>query len=549
MPRKGFPKAKRQQKVKIPEFHTFAKLLPPTVGPILGEATHDHLRIMIRGANLSDETICKETEHLETGVCQLSFNREFTQGVQTRIFKLNKDYDYTGVAIFSQLIADKKYFYRIGFAKGHQNDFKTKELDWSKIAVDHVHIHPDTKSNQPVSFYLGSCRYVMHKGDAWSFDDSSDKIFGTALEKLTFDNKQVEFSLFCGDQIYADDLNDISQRNSISDYQLKYRHVFSTPNFKALARRIPSYMILDDHDIWDDYPDTSHIQNGFLSPDTLRKSRVNGHRFFQAYQLSHSPKYEVKHLESPPSSSYNSNLGRLACEKLINTPKNYWYDFDCGCLDVFVMDARTERIINSEKRCGIMYRKQIEAFEAWLEKDKDTRVKAVVVSVPLFPDYKDGTDQWGDERWRWQRDSVLEIIRKAKVKRLMFLSGDVHSSFVSKLTHVSEDVKLYQVISSPLYWPHFTGQGDIDDYNIDGPMSGNDNWHISTRPIEKNHCKICQTQAHAGKKSPQSIRCNNECNFFTKDDNICKIDVDLDGFGVKAFSRKGDILSDRYFKF
>ena len=55
----------------------------------------------------------------------------------------------------------------------------------------------------------------------------------------------------CGDQIYADDLNVGFPAWQLEHYNLRYRVAFSQPFIRELMARVPTFMILDDHEIED----------------------------------------------------------------------------------------------------------------------------------------------------------------------------------------------------------------------------------------------------------------------------------------------------------
>src|SRR5690606_17644951 len=73
------------------------------------------------------------------------------------------------------------------------------------------------------------------------------------------------FSLFMGDQAYADGIQGLSvpewarEYPEVSDerlyrlYEQVYRAYFGHPGYKAVLEHMPSYLIWDDHEIFDSY--------------------------------------------------------------------------------------------------------------------------------------------------------------------------------------------------------------------------------------------------------------------------------------------------------
>ena len=131
--------------------------------------------------------------------------------------------------------------------------------------------------------------------------------------------------------------------------------------------RVPTYMILDDHEIEDNWPSKANSQDWL----TLYPHAIHA---YQIYQCSHSPLFE---------------LDKEA--RIDGTLSKFWYTFQDGCADWFVMDSRTERTWSeiATKR-SMIKRSQMKALLDWLN-DGSKRVKLVVTSVPFFPDLKSET--------------------------------------------------------------------------------------------------------------------------------------------------------------
>ena len=116
-----------------------------------------------------------------------------------------------------------------------------------------------------------------------------------------------------GDQIYADTLNrfiPIGLADTYEEFQERYQTAFGSRNMRTLLKTAPTYMILDDHEIEDNW-----------SQDRLRDNAK--HRLFNlaigaymSYQWSHGPR----------------TWGRLL-----------YYTFECAGYPFFVLDTRTQR--------------------------------------------------------------------------------------------------------------------------------------------------------------------------------------------------------------
>ena len=99
------------------------------------------------------------------------------------------DWDFTGVAIFSNLIPETTYYYQYGWVEA---DFSTTPFPvaWNDIPTYSIKIlsEDDSKSS---AIILGSCRYLLRLQatgiggsveDQFNFKERGDKTFGAILQ-------------------------------------------------------------------------------------------------------------------------------------------------------------------------------------------------------------------------------------------------------------------------------------------------------------------------------------------------------------------------------
>lgn len=410
------------------------KLNEPTVGPIIGYTTANQSRIFVRG----------QLERVESG-----FRRCFAvirwrrlnrnKGWSEPLFnKLSPNFDMTGVLVLDGLSPDTDYEYQVGwfFAEAELDNVKAlTEADIEWPASRHFRTSVSNK-RAARSFVVGSCRYLLRLFGGTFYDDRGDKVFRSVLEQISKKNMPVHGLLMIGDQIYADDLNFVSPDTRLDQFLERYRIVFQQEYVKELMGQVPTYMILDDHEIEDNWPSKATDRDRI----TLYPHAIHA---YQIYQCSHSPLFD-----------------KVVDGRIDGTLSHFWYKFSDGCSDWFVMDTRTERIL-SESGNRLINDEQMDALLSWLT-DKSGRVKFVVSSVPMFPDLSiDSDDKWS--AFPTQRTKILEHIRSNGVRKVIFISGDVHCSFCSKLTTESDpDFLVYSVVSSSFFWPYpHTSQGDF----------------------------------------------------------------------------------------
>ena len=105
-----------------------------------------------------------------------------------------------------------------------------------------------------LSFIVGSCRYP---GVLWKAK-LADRIFGPMRQEAgrTRNGAAPKFVLMVGDQIYADMLNrfvPIGLADTFEEFQERYLTAFGSRKMRKLLRAVPTYMILDDHEIEDNW--------------------------------------------------------------------------------------------------------------------------------------------------------------------------------------------------------------------------------------------------------------------------------------------------------
>lgn len=415
------------------------KLQGLQVGPIVGETTPNRARIWGRGAASIAENLPRRC---------FGALRHRVRGTQdwarVTTFKMNPNFDMTGIAIVDGLQPETYYEYEVGYyfsdAEISDAGFSTERGIW-EFADRGEFQTASANGNRPRTLVVGSCRYLLKTFLGDFFDDRGDKTFRSIMHQIN-DGEEIHQLIMMGDQIYADDLNVFNPDKTIDQFYRRYRDAFSQKYIRRLMSYVPTYMTLDDHEIEDNWPAKATSKDW----KTLFPLAIHA---YQAYQLSHSPVIPV-------------SRGRLT-----EPPRSMWYSYSDGCVDVFVTDSRTERYVGERLSREMLSSKQLSALKRWLN-DGSGRIKAVVTSVPFFPDM---SDEENDDKWAGfseQRNSILKHIENNSIKKVVFLSGDVHASFSGQLISPS-GIKILSVVSSSFFWPyphpserHFKRSGQIE---------------------------------------------------------------------------------------
>ena len=470
-----------------------------TVGPILGAVTGNNARVFGRGGHHKytqgllpwwNFRIGKKSHSIGVARIRILGTSNFQPPI---VFRINPNFDMTGVAIFNNLLSEKDYEYQIGWVEYYRKNWNSLEkeiLDWSNIPT-YKFKTAATDSNQPRSFVFGSCRYLLRLFGDSLFDDRGDKTFRSILQQIDA-GKSTDALIMVGDQIYADDLNFIAPDQRIDEFFKRYQEAFSQPYIRQLMAQVPTYMTLDDHEIEDNWPSKASEKDWV----TLFPVAIHA---YTTYQLSHSPLFELSQDKS----------------KIIGTPTKLWYTFSDGCCDFFITDTRTERYLSDvEAERQIISSQQMEGLKNWLTNDSG-KTKFIASSVPFFPDSKTkDSDKWSG--FLCQRTELIDFIFNHQIKPVIFLSGDVHCSMSAELICEEEPhFKIISIVSSSFFWPYVHTQAN--SFQLDGELktySSHSYKLVNVTPIYSN-------------------------------DNFTRVSTDKIDLTVEVFSRKGELISTK----
>ena len=528
-----------------------SSIRPPSLGPIVGHTSANSSRLWIRGGDPADNRGSLDENRRTIGVLTVLDGKGHPvpkDPKRTQYFRLHREYDRTGtfnLGIDSglnggngpfTLTPDTRYRVRMG-TLALDDAFANDELVTDEEIARHLPkpsvwaeplaaLPADAaeavfktfpKANEDtLSFLLGSCRYP---GLFWK-KKHSDRIFRPVLDHLTKNpyGKDPRFILMVGDQIYADMFSrnlPIGLADTYQEFQDRYHDAFGSQNMRRLLRQVPTYMILDDHEIEDNWTQ-DRIDD--------RKKRVLFNLAigaYMSYQWSHGPR------------NYD---GRL------------FYDFECGGFSFFVLDARTQRYKDDEPGLDDNHMLGRPSFDpktepseldylcTWLgnqKKNYGDRPKFIISPNVFVPNsvttiksdiHKEKSDSW--PAFPETRKRLLDYIISNQIQNVVFLSGDVHCSNVAEIifdgSQTARTLKAFSITSSAFYWPFWFADGEPSHFVHDS-KSQNDTFVISTGP-----------------KVTMDYKAYN----FTQKDNFCQIDVDWANrkIEVQTIDQKGKLI-------
>lgn len=443
-------------------------MFKPTVGPIIGHTTTNHTRIFLRGDHHDNSLVFAGVRHRRQG------DTAWSKG---HFVQLNAYRDMSGVIVLKGLEADTLYEYQAGWFTPLSPTLTVETvqelpLQWPRNIYQLR--TPSSKINTPRAYIVGSCRYLRITAGVPSAPELGDRTFAGINRIVGQAKPPISAVLMTGDQVYLDDLNIIAPDRTSKNILFKYRTVFSQTHISKLMAGVPTYMILDDHEIEDNWPANKNGIDEILYANAMDA--------YELYQASHSPAHEL-----------------LSDGTLSKWLKQYWYLFAHGDIEWFVTDSRTQRNLSADDR-RILDKAQEQALLKWLI-NSPARVKFVVTSVMFYPDSKhDDGDAW--QAFPKQRLRLLETIRRHGIKNVIFVSGDVHGSMTSRLGHSQDpDFEVNTIVSSPFYNSKLLPFAKTSDFIFDKPMArtedGEYQYELTSKVISQDNfaCLYVTTQS------------------------------------------------------
>lgn len=409
---------------------------PLHVGPIVGHTSDRHVRLW--GAGVAPDRAGESA----FGVAQL-FQGERMIGAG--YFPLLAGLDSAGAIDFADVLEPATtYEYRMGQLLSSR---RVSDLpDPRTLALDGLARHRfrsgRSAQDDRCCFVFGSCRRLMFQANGAPVPGhESDGIFAAIAGQMG--ERETDAVLMLGDQIYADLgggppvlKRGRSEEAYFRGYCDRYRASFGTPAMARLLASVPTYMILDDHEIGNDF--------------TLEKASRNEHRRRQ-FRAAMQAYRAYQELHGPTMGDHRSG----ALEVSGHLPSHY--AFRLGSVPFFVMDTRSQRTHTLRGRPEVVDAVQLQALCGWLKRHAD-RLKFVVSSVPFFPDILHdaaakalGIPWDGWNHFHEQRREILDLFLRERVRRTVFLGGDVHTSAYSRLDYPGG--RAYSIVSSPFWLP------------------------------------------------------------------------------------------------
>ena len=208
---------------------------------------------------------------------------------------------------------------------------------------------------------FSSCHAPVHHSELSEGHEEASRIAVERWKSLAeLPRSRYDMLFLMGDQIYADGI----ERNFPADswftrfakryhQQLEYREVR-----RVLSTR-PTYMILDDHDVRDDYGTVDKFKD--MTKEETRTIIAEGLRAYRVFQHSRNP--------GGPGGPFN-------------------YHFRRGPAAFYVLDTRTRRTPDEgddQVDFPVLGRPQLDALRSWADDSDEVRTADIIVLVSSVP--------------------------------------------------------------------------------------------------------------------------------------------------------------------
>ncbi|SDH73333.1 alkaline phosphatase D family protein [Variovorax sp. OV700] len=305
-------------------------------------------------------------------------------------------------------------------------------------------------------FALASCQYVPGLVDRLPAQASYRRL-AQRLELLVPPHKP-QLLVLAGDQVYVDQTAGLFVPAGGDDVGQAYALTFRLEALRQVMASLPTYPLLDDHEVMDDWepgpdpygtPAVRAALDGYFAQQHKLVRGIGPHRDRRPFD------YRIAPAGFP---FYMLDTRSTRQRRALRT------DTHATRLDLAA--------IRAEAGMGDL--------KKWLEAAPAELPKFIVSPVALFPmsraaAFGDPAERLGMDDWSGypaSQRALLELLRDTTARHVVLLSGDRHMSSVSSLWLQSADgpVEVISVVSSGLYAPWTFVNARPDAFWLDGEV-------------------------------------------------------------------------------
>jgi hypothetical protein len=301
------------------------------------------------------------------------------------------------------------------------------------------------------SFTLTSCQYPAGFLD----EPVAFRTYERILERLDGTKRKPRFSLFVGDQVYVDPTAGLYDPSAEDDhYRLPYEAWLRQQNVRNVLRRMPSFMLLDDHEIDDNWEPVA-------VPDEQANDRkkTDGVKAYKKYQRGRNGGYETFDFDGFNFFMLDTRTERMHRKVDASLTNANLFESDAadpsktmGRLKQWLLDKKTPKFVVSPAMLLPRHRRAVQ---------RDPRLSPHNLSA-LHSDSWDGYPKTLRE--------LLVFIATNRIRDVVFLSGDEHRACVAKAELYDESgtlvTRVHSIHTAAAYAPYPFANG-LDEDTID----------------------------------------------------------------------------------
>ncbi len=308
-------------------------------------------------------------------------------------------------------------------------------------------------------FALASCQYVPGLVDRVPAQASYRRLLQRLGDASTPERPQL--LIIAGDQVYADQTAGLFVPAGGDDVGQAYALTFRLEALRQALASLPSYPLLDDHEVMDNWVPSPQPYANPREGDALRSYSTQQHKLVRDVDGSQVDQRPFDYRIAPAG-------------------------FPLFMLDTrSLREGRALRATGSAEpldKAAIRATAGMNDLREWLKAAPAELPKFIVSPVALFPmprtaAFGDPAERLGLDDWSGypaSQSALLELLCDTVARNVIILSGDRHLSSVSSLClqppQGGPSVEVISIVSSGLYapWPFVNARPD--EFWLDGPV-------------------------------------------------------------------------------